>query len=304
MTLGCLKLSTLNFSQRAPFGAIFNFMNPSSKQAHFDPTATFASLKGLSTIITVCGIIAIIELVIVMAMLYVENWALMHYLLPTSHLNPFFAWFIQNADVFTLFFLGGSMAFLLWFYQAYRNLYALDYETDTTPGIVLVGCIFPVANLWSPYIRMRELWQKVIDPSNWQVVKTWWATSIVAGIAYYIPQFIFPYGDIDRMIYGANSVSVISITTFFYTIATICLIGFLILTIKIVHIISTAEAVKLEALPTTKIDHSNAQNPESEAEIAATGYGIGTKIVLGTISLTLGIVVFFVIAYAIYLALS
>ncbi len=279
-------------------------MNFSSKQTHFDPTASFASLKGLSSIIRVCNIVAIIELVIVMAMLYVDNWALLHYRLPTSHLNSFFVWFMRNADVFSLFFLGGIMAFLLWFYQAYRNLYALDHETDTTPGIVLAGCIFPVANLWLPYIRMRELWQKVIDPSNWQLVKTWWATSIMAGIAYYIPQFIFPYGDIDRMIYDQNSVSVISITTVFYTIATICLIVFLILTIKIVGIISTAEAVKLKSPPTTSIDHSQAQNPDSEAKIAATGYGIGTKIVFGMISLTLGIVVFFVIAYAIYLALS
>ncbi len=279
-------------------------MNSSSKQTHFDPTATFTSLKGLSGIITFCGVVAIIELVIVMAIFYTDNWALLHYRLPTSHLNPFFVWFIQNADVFSLCFLGGIMAFLLWFYQAYRNLYALDHETDTTPGIVLAGCIVPVANLWAPYIRMRELWQKVIDVNNWQLVKTWWAASIMGGIAYYIPQLIFPYGDIERMIYGQNLVSVISITTFFYTVATICLISFLIMTIKLVHTISTVEAEKQAKLPTTKGDHSQAQNPDSEAKIAAAGHGIGTKIVFGIISLTIGSVIILVVAYALYLALS
>lgn len=272
------------------------------KRSHFDPTATFTSLRGLSHIITFCGIVNIVELVIVMAMQYLDNWALMHYQLPSSHLHPFFDWYLANQDLFTLLYYGGMIVFLLWIYQAYRNLYALDQETEVTPGNVVAGCIFPIANLYVPYVRMRELWQKVIDANNWQLVKTWWGSFILGVILYYIPRFIFPYADLEHLTYGKNLVSVVSVTTFFYTAAALSLIAFYAMALRLVQAISKAEAEKLLSLPATKADHSQALLP-GQIDPESTGKtGIGTKITFGIIGVTIISVIVLILVYVLYLA--
>lgn len=273
----------------------------SPKRSHFDPTASFTPLKVLSSIITFCCTIAIIELVVVTAMLYLDNWALLHNQIPSIHLNPFFKWYLANQDLFTLLFYGGLIVFLIWIYQAYRNLYALDQETETTPGDVAIGCILPIANLWRPYVHMRELWQKMIDANNWQLVKTWWAAFIFTGIIFYIPQLIFPNISNESLLLSTDFASIISTTTFFYTVAAICMLSFFVMTMKLVQTISNTQAEKLLTLPTTKADHSQALLPGQPDPTSTGKTGIGTKITLGIIGITVLSVVILMIVYVIAL---
>lgn len=275
-----------------------------SKRSHFDPTVTFTPLKGLASIITFCCTVGIVELVLIMAMFYLDNWSILYNQIPNSYINPLFAWYLNNQDLFTLLFYGGLIVFLLWMYQAYRNLYALDQETETTPGDVVIGCILPIANLWRPYVHMRELWQKMIDANNWQVVKIWWLAFVFTGTIFYIPQLIFPNLTNASLLKDTGFVNVISITTFFYTVASICMMSFYVMTVKLVRTVSKAQHEKLLTLPTTKTDHSQALLPGQTDPTSTGKTGIGTKITLGMIWFTIASVVLLSLVYIVYVAMD
>lgn len=267
------------------------------KKSHFEPNVTFTSLKALSAIIHFCAGVAIIEIVFTTAILFLTHWELLHRNAPTAiFTNPIFNWYLINEDLFALLFVGGLIVFLIWFYQAYRNLYALDQETATTPGIVLVGCIIPIANLREPYIRMRELWQKVVDPAQWQLVKLWWAALVVGSISYYVPQLLFPDADREIAVYGKDFISIISVSTFFYTVSALSLIAFFLFTLKLVHTITQVEEEKLKTLPAKRNDHTLAVTPDSETQILAAPQGIGSKIMLGSIVLVVALTVLVLLA--------
>lgn len=265
----------------------------SPKKSYFQPNVTFASLKIFSQLLSIYGVIAIGEICLVTLILFIGNWALLNNNPAIFNWlnNPVINWYDRNATLFDSLFWAAVVVFLIWFYQAYRNLYALDQETNTTPGVVVSECLVPIVNLRGPYINIRELWQKVVDPTNWQTVKTWWGALIIGSIAYYIA--ITLHTATTVRLNTVQDIQLISIATFFYTVSSLCFIAFIILLLKIVHTISITQVERFASLPATKADHAHAILPGTENTGKA---GIASKIMLGAVIAVVAIMVLFIIA--------
>ncbi len=263
------------------------------KKSYFQLNVPFTSLKTLSMLLSIYGVVAIAEICLVTLVVFIGNWALLNNNPGIFNWlnNPIISWYDHNASLFDSLFWAAVVIFLVWFYQAYRNLYALDQETANTPGAVIGECIVPIVNLRGPYINMREIWQKVVDPTNWQTVKTWWGSAITGSIAYYIAITLHTSTTIS--LNSAQDIQLISIATFFYMVASLCYIAFIILLLKIVHTISITQTERLATLPTTKADHSQAILPGSESTGKA---GIASKIMLGAVIAVPVILVLFILA--------
>ena len=92
--------------------------------------------------------------------------------------------------------LVGLVAFLYWFFGAYRLAGDLSpYPLDTTPGWSVAQFFIPIVSLFMPYQRMREVedvnaagarGSLLDEPRGSQIVAGWWAAwvlSTVVGVA-------------------------------------------------------------------------------------------------------------------------
>ncbi len=102
------------------------------------------------------------------------------------------------------------IAYLIWLTTSYRNLYAFNLKTKTTPGWVIADNFIPIISLFAPYKNMKEIWlgsQKIgTKTSSVGIVKLWWAVWIIAVISSY------SYGQNNQ--YGSTSTN--PVTLFFY----------------------------------------------------------------------------------------
>lgn len=76
---------------------------------------------------------------------------------------------------------------LRWLYLAAFNVRALGASRlRFTPGWAVGWSFIPVANLWMPYLALKEIWQASIDPAQWGRVRlprlfAWrWALGVMA----------------------------------------------------------------------------------------------------------------------------
>ena len=93
-----------------------------------------------------------------------------------------------------------AVAFLVWKYKAYKNLYTLNTgRLEYSPGWAVFGYFFPLADFFIPYRIMREIWRagshKHIDNVSWKessvgvLLPLWWilfiANIVLTYAAYY-----------------------------------------------------------------------------------------------------------------------
>lgn len=76
-----------------------------------------------------------------------------------------------------------GISFLVWIYQAQRNLPVLGGKRATSPGTALALCLIPVVNLVTIFMVLREIWRHS-DPQKHGVPAagsessiTWWLLS-------------------------------------------------------------------------------------------------------------------------------
>ena len=95
------------------------------------------------------------------------------------------------------------MLALRWLYLANANARALG-ATDLMgwPGLAVGWFFIPLANLFMPYMTLRDMWRASANPRDWQaasapaVILIWWVCWLAAGIAATIAfrlQIEFPY---------------------------------------------------------------------------------------------------------------
>jgi hypothetical protein len=86
----------------------------------------------------------------------------------------------------------GGLVFLFWVYRAAINLRVLGREGMLfTPGWCVAWFVFPLANLFMPYLVMRELWrasESQVGPGSvlWKKTRVaplllvWWISSLLS----------------------------------------------------------------------------------------------------------------------------
>lgn len=88
-----------------------------------------------------------------------------------------------------LVYLAAGTTALRWLYLASANARSLG-ATDLmgSPGLAVAWFFIPLANLFMPYMTMRDLWRASANPRDWQAapapghVLLWWACWLVAGL--------------------------------------------------------------------------------------------------------------------------
>jgi len=92
--------------------------------------------------------------------------------------------------------LGAAIFFLIWVYRASRNARSLGIEgMQYSPGWSVGWFLVPLANLFMPYMVVRELWKaSAASPMReWRqavaspIVGVWWAVSVVSMTLHYSP---------------------------------------------------------------------------------------------------------------------
>jgi Domain of unknown function (DUF4328) len=84
------------------------------------------------------------------------------------------------------------VAWCLWQHRGQSNLVALDRKClEYTPGWAVGWWFVPIANLWKPFLTVRELWkasEPTLDGSRWHSLRTpmvlgwWWGVWIGGGL--------------------------------------------------------------------------------------------------------------------------
>ena len=93
--------------------------------------------------------------------------------------------------------LATALAFFIWLYRANANVRALGAEDMMgTPGLGVGWFFIPLANLFMPYMTVRDVWRASARPRDWQAehapvtILLWWscwlAGSILATIVFRI----------------------------------------------------------------------------------------------------------------------
>jgi hypothetical protein len=93
--------------------------------------------------------------------------------------------------------LATALAFFIWLYRANANVRALGAEDMMgTPGLGVGWFFIPLANLFMPYMTVRDVWRASARPRDWQgerapvMIILWWicwlAGSILATIVFRI----------------------------------------------------------------------------------------------------------------------
>jgi hypothetical protein len=90
-----------------------------------------------------------------------------------------------------VFFFLSAFAFLFWVYRANKNLQALGYHPQFTPGWAVGWWFVPVANFYYPYKVVKEIWQWS-DPGTWlpgraqsgfPIIGLWWTSYLAMSFA-------------------------------------------------------------------------------------------------------------------------
>ncbi|MDQ8756860.1 DUF4328 domain-containing protein [Sphingosinicella sp. LHD-64] len=98
--------------------------------------------------------------------------------------------FILLETVQLLFFIAGAIVVARWLYVAGANARAMG-ATDMmgSPAWAIAWYIVPLANLFMPFVAMRELWRASADPRDWQAASApaililWWLCWLASNIA-------------------------------------------------------------------------------------------------------------------------
>ncbi len=98
------------------------------------------------------------------------------------------------------------IAFLSWFYRAYKNLHLAGMYTFFTPGWAIGSFFVPFINLVRPYRIMQEVWfgtqeltKDSISKSGWNenkpssLVKWWWGLVLLSQIDIIESRFSLQY---------------------------------------------------------------------------------------------------------------
>jgi len=94
----------------------------------------------------------------------------------------------------TLLLLATAVAFLMWIYQARKNVRALGVRRPTFASEwAVLAFLVPLVNFFRPYQVVREIWQASdptnLDPFNWRtlpvspLVPVWWGLVALAASA-------------------------------------------------------------------------------------------------------------------------
>jgi hypothetical protein len=74
--------------------------------------------------------------------------------------------------------LVSCILYFIWKYRATANLWLLDaHVAEVRPGWAVGWYFIPLANLWMPYVAMRQLVEPFSGRAGW-----WWALGIVSSI--------------------------------------------------------------------------------------------------------------------------
>lgn len=110
------------------------------------------------------------------------------------------AWIVGMAFVSTLqlpVYLACAIFYFKWQHRAYKNLTVISRADTliTTPGWGIAFWIIPIANLFMPYLTVRDIWRKSdpnIDTFSSRPPETpaalifWWAFYVISQIAAFI----------------------------------------------------------------------------------------------------------------------
>jgi Domain of unknown function (DUF4328) len=86
-------------------------------------------------------------------------------------------------------YIVAALVSLRWLYLANANARALG-ATDLmgSPGLAIAWFFIPIANLFMPYLTLRDTWRASAEPGDWQAARAplaillWWICWLVAGI--------------------------------------------------------------------------------------------------------------------------
>lgn len=91
-----------------------------------------------------------------------------------------------------LVYLVAGLVVLRWIYLANANVHALGASSVGGPAMAVAWYFIPIANLFMPFVAMREIWKASREPRDWEIVAApatigwWWfcwITSSIAGVA-------------------------------------------------------------------------------------------------------------------------
>ncbi len=75
--------------------------------------------------------------------------------------------------------LAALIAFLIWFHRFYAGLRARGAMTRFSPGLATGSWFIPFANLFLPYLAIRDGWRLVSGAAGGAFVLAWWLCVIV-----------------------------------------------------------------------------------------------------------------------------
>jgi hypothetical protein len=86
--------------------------------------------------------------------------------------------------------IAATVIFLMWVYRANNNARRLGaVGMKFTAGWAVGWYFIPIANLFVPFLAMREIWRASANPGNWAaqragwIVPCWWLMFVVAKLA-------------------------------------------------------------------------------------------------------------------------
>jgi Domain of unknown function (DUF4328) len=88
------------------------------------------------------------------------------------------------------FFFLTVIMFAIWIYVAGKNLQAAELDLEYTPGSRIWWFAVPIANLFKPFLAMREMWNAshgaAHSDGNNGLVTGWWVVWIAGNLASYL----------------------------------------------------------------------------------------------------------------------
>lgn len=88
-----------------------------------------------------------------------------------------------------LVILATASAFLIWLYRANANVRALGADDMMgSPGLGIAWFFIPLANLFMPYMTVRDVWRASARPRDWQgesapaTIIAWWILWLAGGV--------------------------------------------------------------------------------------------------------------------------
>lgn len=136
--------------------------------------------------------------------------------------------------------LTSLVLFLVWFYRVYKNLAVFKSKRDRSPAWAIWSYFIPFANLFIPYLTMKETWLTSFKSKEKTEVKHsfvigWWALYIISAI----------YAQVAARIWlAADSIEMYTIAYQHDIGSSIFLIGSSFLTILLIKKITQAQIEK------------------------------------------------------------